>query len=58
MTELFEKRGKWCYRDEAGKLYKFDTESEAKESLGEEEPEETFESKTTGWLWEGKDADA
>mgnify|MGYP005988688247 CR=1 FL=1 len=34
MTEIFQKRGSWCYRDEAGRIHKFDTESEAKSSLG------------------------
>lgn len=34
MIEIFEKRGKWCYRDANGKLFKFDTEKAAKSSLG------------------------
>ena len=34
MIEIFEKRGKWCYRDAEGKLFKFDTEEAAKSSLG------------------------
>ena len=34
MIEIFEKRGKWCYRDSQGKLFKFDTEEAAKSSLG------------------------
>ena len=34
MTQIFQKRGSWCYRDEAGRIHKFDTESEAKSSLG------------------------
>jgi hypothetical protein len=34
MIQIFEKRGRWCYRDEAGRLHKFDTEIEAKSSLG------------------------
>ncbi len=34
MIQIFEKRGRWCYRDDAGRLHKFDTEAEAKSSLG------------------------
>ena len=34
MIQIFEKRGRWCYRDEAGRIHKFDTEAEAKSSLG------------------------
>ena len=34
MIEIFKKRGKWCYRDANGKLFKFDTEKAAKSSLG------------------------
>jgi hypothetical protein len=34
MIEIYEKRGKWCYRDAAGKLFKFNTEEAAKSSLG------------------------
>ena len=33
MIEIFEKRGSWCYRDADGKLFKFATEAEAKNSL-------------------------
>jgi hypothetical protein len=45
---IFEKRGRWCYRDESGKLRKFSTEEEAKISAGwippvPEEPEEPEE---------------
>ena len=40
MTEIYEKRGKWCYRDQQGKLFKFNTEAEAKSSLGYLEPKE------------------
>ena len=29
MIKLFEKRGKWCYRDENNKIHKFDTKEEA-----------------------------
>ena len=32
--EIFEKRGRWCFNDEAGKLHKFATEEEAKSALG------------------------
>jgi hypothetical protein len=39
MIEIFEKRGKWCYRNADGKLLKFATEAEAKSSLGYLEPE-------------------
>ena len=42
MIEIFEKRGRWCYRNEDGKLFKFDTEAEAKASLGVPEVEETW----------------
>ena len=31
---IFEKRGKWCYRDDNGKLQKFATEEEAKKAAG------------------------
>ncbi len=34
MIQIFEKRGRWCYRDEAGRIHKFDTEAGAKSSLG------------------------
>lgn len=33
MIEIFQKRGKWCYRKD-GRLFKFATEEEAKRSLG------------------------
>ena len=39
MIEIFEKRGRWCYRNADGKLLKFATEAEAKSSLGYLEPE-------------------
>lgn len=26
---IYKKRDQWCFRDEAGKLHKFDSESEA-----------------------------
>ena len=29
MIEIYEKRGKWCFRDDAGKLHKFTTKEEA-----------------------------
>lgn len=32
--EIFEKRGKWCYRDDNDKLQKFATEEEAKVAAG------------------------
>ena len=32
--EIFEKRGRWCLRDESGNLHKFATEEEAKTALG------------------------
>ncbi len=42
--EIFEKRGRWCFNDEAGKLHKFDTEEEAKSALGWVTPvEETLD---------------
>lgn len=28
---IFQKRGRWCFRDSNGKLHKFDSESDAKE---------------------------
>jgi hypothetical protein len=31
---IYEKRGKWCFRDENGKLHKFDSEIAAKIALG------------------------
>ena len=40
MIEIYEKRGNWCYRDQQGKLFKFNTEAEAKSSLGYLEPKE------------------
>ena len=43
--EIFEKRGKWCFRDADGKLHKFNTKEALAHSLGtvpevEEEEEE------------------
>jgi hypothetical protein len=32
--EIFEKRGKWCFRDHEGKLHKFDTAEEAVQAGG------------------------
>lgn len=34
MIQIYEKRGRWCYRDDQGKLFRFNTEAEAKSSLG------------------------
>ena len=31
---IFEKRGKWCYRNDDGRLFKFSTEEEAKLAAG------------------------
>lgn len=31
---IFEKRGKYCFRDENGKLHKFATEQEAAKAVG------------------------
>ena len=31
---IYEKRGKWCHRDNRGKLHKFNTEEEAKRFVG------------------------
>ena len=31
---VFEKRGKWCYRNDDGRLFKFSTEEEAKLAAG------------------------
>lgn len=53
--EIFEKRGRWCLRDEAGKLHKFNTEAEAnsfaKEGVidGSEEKEEDSEEKASSY---------
>jgi hypothetical protein len=38
MIEIYEKRGRWCFRDADGTLRKFATEAEAKASLGYKEP--------------------
>ena len=32
--EIFEKRGRWCFKDDSGKLHKFATEEEAKSAAG------------------------
>jgi hypothetical protein len=32
--EIFEKRGKWCFRDQKGKLHKFDSAEEAVQAGG------------------------
>ena len=34
MIHIYEKRGKWCARDDNGRLRKFDTEAQAKEAFG------------------------
>ena len=56
MIEIFQKRGKWCYRKD-GRLFKFATEEEAKRSLGfvelegvgdASEEEEIYEEEDTG----------
>jgi hypothetical protein len=47
MTEIYQKRGQWCYRDKNGKLFKFGTYLEAKRSLGVQAPEE-LEEETNG----------
>ena len=31
---IFEKKGRWCYRDEQGNLQKFSTEEEAVKAAG------------------------
>ena len=33
---IFEKRGRWCYRDPNGKLHKFSSEEAAREYAGEQ----------------------
>jgi len=33
---IFEKRGRWCYRDANGKLHKFSSEEAAREYVGEQ----------------------
>ena len=38
MMEIFEKRGRWCFRKE-GQLFKFNTEAEAREALEGSTPE-------------------
>lgn len=47
MIEIFNKRGRWCYRDTNGRLYKFNTEAEAKSSLGLEIVEDAKEKSKT-----------
>ena len=37
--ELFEKRGKWCFRDENNKIHKFLTKKDAEKALNIETPE-------------------
>jgi len=45
---IYEKRGRWCLRDNSGKLYKFNTESEAKKFAGWVPPvEETLNGSET-----------
>ena len=36
---IYEKRGRWCYRDAAGKLHKFVTEAAAKASVAGNAPD-------------------
>lgn len=31
---IFQKRGRWCFRDENGRLHKFSTEADAKAAYG------------------------
>ena len=41
---IFEKRGKWCIRDDDGRLHKFSTEAKAKKFAGWVPPvEETLD---------------
>lgn len=41
---IFQKRGRWCYRDPKGKLHKFSSEKEAREFAVEKPaPVETFD---------------
>jgi hypothetical protein len=40
MIEIYEKRGRWCFKDASDKVHKFATEAEAKAALGWKEPEE------------------
>jgi len=42
MIEIYEKRGRWCFKDAFDKIHKFATEAEAKASLGYKEPEEEY----------------
>ena len=32
--EIFEKRGRWCFFDESGCIYRFDTKAEAEKASG------------------------
>ena len=43
MIEIFKKRNRWCYRDTNGRIYKFNTEAEARSSLGLEIVEDAEE---------------
>ena len=70
---IFEKRGKYCFRDENGKLHKFATEQEAAKAVGlgeqwefdhgSEEAEDVQETHDTeekahyDWLHEEKESD-
>jgi len=50
---IFEKRGKWCYRDDNGKLQKFATEEEAKKAAGWVSPVQ--EPEIRSWLEDDDD---
>tara|TARA_A200000159_G_scaffold12694_1_gene10663 strand:+ start:2033 stop:2254 length:222 start_codon:yes stop_codon:yes gene_type:complete len=47
MIELFKKRNRWCYRDTNGRIHKFNTEAEARSSLGLEIVEDAEEKNET-----------
>ncbi len=36
---IFEKRGRWCYKDSGGKIHKFVTEAAAKAAIAKNAPD-------------------
>ncbi len=53
MIEIYEKRGKWCFRDEQGVLHKCDSEAYAILASGIPMPATEEEDD----LWESDDSD-
>ena len=43
MIEIFKKRNRWCYTDTNGRIHRFNTEAEARSSLGLEIVEDAEE---------------